>query len=97
MSEREFFAAIVEFSGVNPVHRDTRILRREGRNVTGKQEKCAWRKAGSIGERKSDSVSELQTAQIERIRAGVFQFQKFEFIAVRRSKIRRVIHNFADV
>ena len=93
MRERQLLAAVVELARVEALNSHPGILRREGRRVAREHEEGAGREPRAVGEGEGKAVGEAQSAQIQCVRAGVFQFEEFHLITVGRPEVRRAIHD----
>src|SRR5687768_6485734 len=96
MSQRKDLAGIVQASRVNAIHLRLGIFVREDRVVPRQQEEFASSQHGPIRECKIDSGTEGQSAQVQRQQAGIFQFEKLEFISSKAPEGGRVVHDFGD-
>ena len=95
-SEHQELAIVAKLSGKDSVRQKARIfLRKDGRISCDDKERARLNHRARW-ERERDSLRERATAQIERRRTGIFQFEKLRIVRRRRSSDERVVVDLGD-
>ena len=95
MRKRDRFAAVVQFAGVNAIDGDAGILRCEGAGIARQDKELPRREHRAIWKREGDAIKD-KPGKVQCVRAGIFQFEKLELVAVRDADIGRMVHQFGE-
>ena len=93
MQQGDHLAAIVQPARVDAVDGYAGIFAGEGEGVAREHEELTGAKQRAIGEGEVDAA-EGQSGKVERVGAGVLQFEELELIAVGQADVRRMKHEF---
>ena len=95
MQQRDGFALIGQLAGVDAVDDHAGVPGAEGSRVAAEEEELAGRQARAVGEGEVDAIED-GPAEVERVGAGILEFEEFKFIAGCRADAGRIVHDFGD-
>ena len=96
MGQGDGLPCIVQFSSVNPTHRNTWIFCGKCGRVPCEDKKLARTKNGSICEGESDPLREHKPGEVQGLWSTVPQFDELKLLAIGDADRRRVEHHFAQ-